>query len=387
MCSGTGGSENNESIQLNSNDTTEIENLDVKTLIKNCTLHATCEPPATAGSKNIPHLYSEGNTTATSDTPSESNNDRLVHGTPLQQNHGMDTQNNAAMELNQPQQPPTISDLLAFMKQSQQQIQMENRQNQEKKEQQLQIVTGNQKQTQGEIMSQLKEHKQKLDGIADIPAQLQLQQQQQDEFQEIVMKQVQTVQKQVQESDERQQQRQEIFKAELHDYQDRPHPELRKDVDQTVVVLKTKQDELGQEQAKISQQLRDHDGQVRCQLKHHKEYCQAQLQDTHGKSETQLRETEKSIREDFYQHMEHSHTLQPLQFAEHQLITPVILNHGQLQQSGGGPGSTQTAESTQPILGTVGATATNTLKITLPHFHGKDIDLNCTDNYDDDARK
>ena len=190
LCSGSGGSENNESIQLNSNDTTEIENLDVKTLIKNCTLHATCEPPATAGSKNIPHLYSEGNTTTTYDTPSESNNDRLVHGTPLQQNHGMDTQNNAAMELNQPQQPPTISDLLAFMKQSQQQIQMENRQNQEKKEQQLQIVTGNQKQTQGEIMSQLKEHKQKLDGIADIPAQLQLQQQQQDEFQEIVMKQV-----------------------------------------------------------------------------------------------------------------------------------------------------------------------------------------------------
>ena len=59
---------------------------------------------------------------------------------------------------------------------------MENRRNQEKTEQQLQKVTETQKQTQGEIMSQLKEHKQKLDAITDIQAQLELQQQQQDEF-------------------------------------------------------------------------------------------------------------------------------------------------------------------------------------------------------------
>ena len=68
-----------------------------------------------------------------------------------------------------------------------------------------------------------------------------------------VTKQVQTVQKQVQGNDERQQQRQEIFKAELHEYQNRRHQELCKDVEQTVRVLKTKQDELGKEQAKISQ--------------------------------------------------------------------------------------------------------------------------------------
>ena len=126
MCSGTGSLEHNKLIPLNSNVTTEIENLGVKTLIRNCTLHATCEPPATTGSENIPHLYSEGNTTATCDTPSESNNDHLADGTLLQQHHGMDTQNNTAMELTQPQQPPTISNLLAFLKQSQQQIKMEN---------------------------------------------------------------------------------------------------------------------------------------------------------------------------------------------------------------------------------------------------------------------
>ena len=122
LCSGTGSSANNESIQLNSNDTTGIENSDVRTLIKNSTLHATCEPPATIGSENIPHLYSEGNTTATCHTPSESNNDHLVYGRLLQPHHGMDTQNNTAMGLNQPQQPPTISDLLMFMKQSQKKV-------------------------------------------------------------------------------------------------------------------------------------------------------------------------------------------------------------------------------------------------------------------------
>ena len=59
LCSRTGRSANNEAIQLNSNDSTDMENLNVRTLIKNCTFHATCDPPATTGSENIPHLYSE----------------------------------------------------------------------------------------------------------------------------------------------------------------------------------------------------------------------------------------------------------------------------------------------------------------------------------------
>ena len=122
LCSGTGSSANNESIQLNSNDTTGIENSDVRTLIKNSTLHATCEPPATIGSENIPHLYSEeiqlppvirraSPTTTTWFTGDFYNHimEWILKTTQL-------------WGLNQPQQPPTISDLLMFMKQSQKKV-------------------------------------------------------------------------------------------------------------------------------------------------------------------------------------------------------------------------------------------------------------------------